>query len=123
MEDERKHRRIIMLKTNALDPLRIRQQLHLSQERMGHLLGVSAKTLWRWEHSDTIPKDDIQQQLSKLRQIAELAEKVYTPEGISMFLSTPMEEFDHLSAYDLMKVGKFDLVLSALAADYEGLGY
>ncbi|MEA5508790.1 helix-turn-helix transcriptional regulator [Crocosphaera sp. UHCC 0190] len=112
-----------MLTTKVLNPLMIRQQLHLSQERMGHLLRVSAKTLWRWENKNSTLNRDIQQRLSKLKQIAELAEKIYTPEGVETFLSIPIAEFDSLSAYELMTLGKYDQVLGALAADYEGLGY
>lgn len=112
-----------MLSTDALNPLVIRQKLHLSQERMSHLLHVSTKTLWRWENTETTPNNEALQHLSKLKQIASLAEKVYTPEGIETFLFTPMEEFDLLTAYDLIALGKHDKVLGAIAADYEGLGY
>jgi transcriptional regulator with XRE-family HTH domain len=109
--------------TKALNPLAIRQQLHLSQERMSHLLHVSAKTLWRWENHQAVPPSAVQQSLSNLKSIADLAEKIYTPEGIETFLSTPMAEFDHLSAYELLMLGKYEPVMAALAADYEGLGY
>ena len=112
-----------MPQTKTLNPLTIRQQLHLSQERMSHLLHVSAKTLWRWENQQAAPHCAAQQSLSKLKSIAELAEKIYTPEGIETFLSTPMAEFDHLSAYNLLALGKYEPVMAALAADYEGLGY
>ncbi|GFE68456.1 DNA-binding transcriptional regulator [Chroococcus sp. FPU101] len=112
-----------MLSSDVLNPQVIRQMLHLSQERMSHLLHVSTKTLWRWENTSTAPNSVALQHLSKLKQIASLASKVYTPEGIETFLFTPIEEFDFLTAYDMIALGKHEQVLGALAADYEGLGY
>lgn len=106
-----------------LNPLEIRQNLDLSQERMSHLLHVSAKTLGRWEKSETLPNAEAKQHLAKLKEIAELAQVVYTPEGVKDFLSTPMEDFNRYTALDLIRLGQHDRVIAALAADYEGLGY
>ncbi len=113
----------MVLSSEILNPLTIRQQLHLSQERMSHLLGISAKTLWRWENTDASPSNQTKPHLAKLKQIAFLAEKVYTPEGITEFISTPLEEFGGHTAYEIMSLGEYDRVIAALAADYEGLGY
>ncbi|MGK7893711.1 MAG: helix-turn-helix domain-containing protein [Xenococcus sp. (in: cyanobacteria)] len=114
----------MVLSNEILNPLTIRQQLHMSQERMSHLLGISAKTLWRWENTDASPSNQAKPHLAKLKQIASLAEKVYTPEGIAEFISTPLEEFGggH-TAYEIISLGEYDRVIAALAADYEGLGY
>ena len=111
------------LSTHSLDPIAIRQQLQLSQERMSRLLRVSTKTLWRWEATPQAPNSESRVRLVKLKQIAELAEKVYTVEGIEAFLFTPLPEFDGRTAYDLMAMDEYGAVLGALAADYEGLGY
>ncbi|MDJ0578369.1 MAG: helix-turn-helix transcriptional regulator [Xenococcaceae cyanobacterium MO_234.B1] len=113
----------MVLSSEILNPLTIRQQLHLSQERMSHLLGISSKTLWRWENTDASPSNKAKPHLAKLKQIASLAEKVYTPEGIAEFMSTPLEEFGGHTAYDIMSLGEYDRVIAALATDYEGLGY
>lgn len=59
----------------------------------------------------------------ELKRIVELAQKVYTPEGVEMFLSTPREEFGGRSAYETILRGEYEMVLGALATDYEGLGY
>lgn len=112
-----------MLSTNSLNPLTIRQQLHLSQEKISNLLHVSNKTLWRWENTQATLPEEALRHLAKLKQIAELADKVYGAEAIEVFLLTPMEEFGNLSAYEIMALGKYDQVIAALAADYEGLGY
>ncbi len=113
----------MVLSSEILNPLIIRQQLHLSQERMSHLLHISSKTLWRWENTNASPSNKAKAHLAKLKQIASLAEKVYTVEGVEEFLFTPLEEFGGHTAYDILSLGEYDRVIAALAADYEGLGY
>ena len=112
-----------MVISSELNPLTIRQQLDLSQERMSHLLHVSCKTLWRWENTDASPSSKAKKYLAKLKQIATLAQKVYPPEGVKEFIFTPLKEFDGHTAYDMISLGEYDRVMAALAADYEGLGY
>ncbi|MCU0537075.1 MAG: helix-turn-helix domain-containing protein [Hydrococcus sp. Prado102] len=105
------------------NPLQIRTQLGLSQEHMARVLHVSAKTLWRWENTKTTLNPEAIRHLTKLKKIAEIAQKVYTNEGIEAFLTTPMDVFEGRTAYDMMSIGAEDRVIAALAADYEGLGY
>lgn len=96
----------MVLTSEILNPLMIRQQLHLSQERMSHLLRVSCKTLWRWENTDASPSSKAKEHLAKLKQIASLAQKVYTPKGVEEFMFTPQEEFDgHTACYFLFVTG------------------
>ncbi len=106
-----------------LNPLEIRQELHLSRELMGRILHVSAKTLERWEKRNEILRTESIRDFAKIREICELARAVYTPEGVEAFLSTPLAAFDGRTALELMGLGEYDKVISALAADYEGLGY
>lgn len=105
-----------------LNPLEIRQNLHLSRERLGGILHVSAKTLERWEKRNEIPNREALRDFAKIREIAELARTVYTPEGVETFLSTPLPAFGGRTALELMSLGEHDRVIAALAADYEGLG-
>ncbi len=113
----------MVLGSETLNPLTIRQQLHLSQERMSRLLRISSKTLWRWENTDASPNSKAKAHLAKLKQIASLIQKVYTPKGIEEFIFTPLEEFDGHTPYDIISLGEYDQVIAVLAADYEGLGY
>ncbi len=106
-----------------LDPLEIRQNLGLSQERMSYLLHISTKTLGRWEKSETLPNAEAKQYLAKLKEIADLAHIIYTPPGVQEFLSTPMAVFDGYTALDLIRLSQHERVIAQLAADYEGLGY
>ena len=108
---------------SPLNPLEIRQNLHLSRERLGGILHVSAKTLERWEKRNAIPNRDALKDFAKIREIAELALAVYTPEGVAVFLATPLPVFDGRTALELMSLREYERVIAALAADYEGLGY
>jgi transcriptional regulator with XRE-family HTH domain len=105
-------------------PRDLRQAFRLSRERLARLVGVSAKTVERWEARPTRPaRDDTRARMAKLREIAELGASVYTREGLADFLDAPLAEFDGLTALQLMERGEADKVLAALAADYEGAGY
>jgi DNA-binding XRE family transcriptional regulator len=115
-----------------LDPAIIRQKLSLSQEKLSSLLKVSSKTVNRAEKQHLPLKDaDAQARLAKLDEIVTLGLMVYTLDGLKEFLITPLPVFDlpqatlreRYTALDLMQIGDFDRVISALAADFEGLGF
>ncbi len=106
-----------------LNPLAIRRELQLSRERLGHIVHVSAKTLERWESRREILDPKARKDFAKLREISELARAVYTPEGVKVFLMTPMTVLGGRTALGLMSLGEYDRVIAALAADYEGLGH
>jgi hypothetical protein len=106
--------------------------LSLSQEKLSSLLKVSSKTVNRAEKQHLPLKDaDAQARLAKLDEIVTLGLMVYTLDGLKEFLTTPLPVFDlpqatlreRYTALDLMQIGDFDRVISALAADFEGLGF
>ncbi|PSB58765.1 helix-turn-helix domain-containing protein [Chamaesiphon polymorphus] len=107
-----------------LDPAAIREQLSLSQEKLSSLLKVSTKTVNRAEKQHLPLKDtDVRARLAKLQEIASLGLMVYSNDGLSEFLNTPLPVFNGYTAIDLMSIGEYDRVIGALAADFEGLGY
>lgn len=109
---------------HALDPLSIRTELAISQERLSTLLKVSSKTINRWEKEKRQPRDrDVLWRLAKLKEIIDLGLKVYTPEGFKEFMTTPLPVFGGKAAFDLLFVGDYEPVLAALAADFEGTGF
>ncbi len=102
----------------------LRESLDLSAETLGRVLQVSSRTIARWEEEETTPRDQAQVlRIHKLKEIVDLGSKVYTPEGLREFLSKPQPAFNGRTAYQLMSIGEYDTVLSALAADFEGLGF
>ena len=98
--------------------------LPLSIERMGDLFHVSSKTVQRWKERKFAPShEDVLEKLSRVIEVVELGRKIYTPEGLEEFVTTPLPGFGHKSAIQLMAEGEYDKVLGALADDYEGLGF
>ncbi len=108
----------------TLSAKKIRGDMRVSRERMGRLMSVSAKTIERWEARDALPENEAKRdQLARIEQIRALGLSVYTAEGFAQFLQTPLPAFEGQNALQLIERGRADIVLGALAADYEGLGY
>ena len=114
--------RIQSLHSTALLHL-VRHTLPISQEQVARLLKVSSRTVARWEKSNSGPeRQEQKERLARLQEIIDLGTKVYTPQGLNEFFSTPLPEFGNKTAYDMLFIGEYDTVLGALAADYEGPG-
>lgn len=115
--------------TNLNRPLEVaavRDGLGLSRERMARLVDASSKSIERWEKSASLPQSiHVRKQLGKLQEIVHLGLLVYTPEGFELFLTTPLPVFNGRTALQMMELGdaEMELVVGALAADYEGLGF
>lgn len=107
-----------------IQPRDLREAFRLSRERLARLIGVTAKTVERWEAKPTRPaRDETRLRMAQLRQIAELGATVYTRERLGDFLEAPLAEFGGLTALQLIERGEADRVLAAIASDYEGAGY
>ncbi|HSK92745.1 MAG TPA: helix-turn-helix domain-containing protein [Candidatus Angelobacter sp.] len=112
------------LDVSPIHPRDLREAFRLSRERLARLVGVSAKTVERWEARPTRPaRDETRERMAQLRQIAELGSVVYGHEHLADFLLAPLSEFDGRSALQLIERGEADRVLAALASDYEGGGF
>jgi transcriptional regulator with XRE-family HTH domain len=110
----------------AVQPGALRRDMRLSRERMARLVDVSAKTVERWEHVESVPartSGRIRAQLAQIQAVRDLGLCVYTPEGFHEFLRTAMPNFDGRTPLQLIEQGRTDDVIAALAADYEGLGF
>jgi transcriptional regulator with XRE-family HTH domain len=124
ISEKRKSMSAVVERHSTLSPLEIRQDLALSQEHLSRFLGVSVKTVSRWEKADRQPSDPDQlSRLAKLKEIAELGRMVYTAEGLKEFLLTPLPIFNGRSGFDLMGLAEYEPVIAALAADFEGAGF
>jgi transcriptional regulator with XRE-family HTH domain len=106
-----------------LSPRAVRESLHVSRERLARMLDVSAKTVERWEARGAAPASvQVRERLAQLQEIVDLGTQVYTLEGLTQFLNTPLAVFGGRTAVRLIEAGEGERVLAALAADYEGLG-
>lgn len=109
---------------SPIHPRDLRAAFRLSRERLARLIGVSAKTVERWEARPVQPaRDETRARMAQLREIAELGAAVYGRERLADFLVAPLAELGGLTAIQLIERGEGDRVLAALAADYEGAGY
>ena len=107
-----------------IQPRDLRDAFRLSRERLARLIGVSAKTVERWEARPTQPaREETRARMAQLREIAELGAAVYTRDGLGDFMGAPLAEFGGLTPLQLIERGEAERVLAALAADYEGAGY
>jgi len=112
-----------MDRSSFINIVEIRNALGLSQERFGQLLGVSGRSVIRWEKTNTSP--DRQEQralLDKLQEVIKFGLRVYTPKGLHEFLFTRLPEFNGKTPFQMILINEHDAVLGALSADYEGLG-
>lgn len=109
---------------NKIDLVEIREGLGLSQQSLSKLLGVNSETVNLWETDEKLPEDTaIEEKLAKLEEIIDLGLMVYTPEGLKEFLSTPLAIFNQHCALDLLQLGNYKNVRTALASDLEGTGF
>ena len=93
----------------------VRNTLPISQEQVARLLKVSSRTVARSEKFNSGPeRQEQRERLARLLEIIDLGTKVYTPEGLRDFFSTPLPEFGGKTAFDMFFIGDYDAVLSAL---------
>jgi DNA-binding XRE family transcriptional regulator len=103
---------------------RIRGDLGLSRERMARLLDVSSKTVERWEVQGIVPTNRLAiERLVAIGRLVDLGKQVDSLDALRAFLVTPMPVFDGHTALDMIELGRSDLVLGEIVADYEGAGY
>lgn len=67
---------------------RIREQLGLSQESLAQALGVSARTIVRWEGQTSIPSHLARDRVERLTELLRLAEQVFPQSSIAPWFSS-----------------------------------
>jgi uncharacterized protein (DUF2384 family) len=88
------------------------------------MLGVSARSLDRWQASESLPSaPSTRDLLAKLADVIDLGTVVYGKEGFALFLTTPLPTFGGRTALQMLDGRQVSDVLGVLAGDYEGLGY
>ncbi len=68
---------------------RVRARLGLSQETLAQTLGVSARTIVRWEGQTRIPSRLARERLERLTELLRLAEQVFPESSIAPWFNTP----------------------------------
>lgn len=97
----------------------LRGTLGLSQESLARVLGVSARTVERWEAGARTENPGILRRLDALTNVATLGREVYGDE-LDRFMSTPRQSLGQRTPIETLVRGDVDLVLGVLAQALEG---
>ena len=102
----------------------LRQEFGLSREKFARLLGVSAKTVERWEGRVARPSGDLAgQRLAQLLELADLGHRVLDTAGFARFLDTPQPSLRYRTPLALIERGEAEAVIGVLASLDAGTGY
>lgn len=55
--------------------------------------------------------------------ILKYGRQVFSPEGFTIFLETPLDEFDGRTAQQMIESGEAEQVLQFVAAEFDGQGF
>jgi putative toxin-antitoxin system antitoxin component (TIGR02293 family) len=77
-------------RTRSAPPLyQVRTRLGLSQEALAQALGVSARTIVRWEGQTAVPSRLARDRLERLAEVVRLAEQIFPGPALASWLETP----------------------------------
>lgn len=68
---------------------RVRARLGLSQEAIAQALGVSARTIVRWENHTSRPSRLAQDRVGRLAEVLRLGEQIFPGEALPSWFQTP----------------------------------
>lgn len=68
---------------------RVRTRLGLSQEALAQALGVSARTIVRWEGQTSVPSRLARDRVARLTEVLRLAEQIFPGPALASWFETP----------------------------------
>ncbi len=80
----------------------IRGTLMLSQEDLARVLGLSVRTVVRWEKEGAGPPPLEQERLFLIRELIEIAKDIMEPEDVASWFSKPKEALSGRRPLDLL---------------------
>lgn len=81
----------------------LRRFLGIAQEDFARLVGVSVRTVARWEHADVEPNPDLRARIGFLLKLSKLLDEVIDREHIADWLTTPNPAFLDQPPVDLVQ--------------------
>ncbi len=84
-------------------PMKLRLFLKIAQEEFARLIGVSIRTVARWESEGVRPTSDMCEQLDFLLKLSRRLDEVIEREHITDWLTTPNPEFLNQPPMDLIQ--------------------
>jgi DNA-binding XRE family transcriptional regulator len=89
-------------KIRAREVLGLRKRLRLTQEGLGRLVEVTARTVARWEAGEVEPEPFLAGKIRGLEKVVLKLEKAGDPETIVRWLEKPASEFNGYPPIDLL---------------------
>jgi putative toxin-antitoxin system antitoxin component (TIGR02293 family) len=81
---------------------RLRAQLGLSQEALAQALGVSARTIVRWETQANIPSRLASERVERLVEVLHLGEQLFPGPALAVWFRTPNPTLGGRSPVDVI---------------------
>jgi transcriptional regulator with XRE-family HTH domain len=81
----------------------LRQRLDFSQAAMAQVIGVSSRTVSRWEEGSTRPSGLAKEKLEKIEALVELIERYIKQEARAEWLQTPNPAFGGKSPAEVLQ--------------------
>jgi len=91
------------VRSSRPQPMKLRLFLDIPQEEFARLLGVSTRTVARWESEGVKPTPDIRDQLDFLLKLSRRLDELIEREHIKDWLITPNPEFLNQPPVDLVQ--------------------
>ncbi len=80
----------------------IRAALNLSQEALARILGLSVRTIVRWEREGEKPPPLERERLDLIYEVVEIAKDVMKPQDLPIWFSSPKEALSGQRPVDLL---------------------
>lgn len=95
--------------------------LHLTRQEVGEIVGASARTVARWSAGESSPQPDPRRRLLELRYVADAVAEVIRPEDVNLWMFEPNKLLDGDTPAERIHKGQYKDVLAVIEALAEGV--
>lgn len=110
-----------MSATVAAKVHQLTDELHLSREEVGEIVGTSGRTVARWSAGESSPQPDARRRLLELRYVADAVAEVIRPEDVNLWMFEPNKLLDGDTPAERIRKGQYKDVLAVIEALAEGV--
>lgn len=91
-------------------------ELRLTQEEVGEIVGATQRTVARWSAGEATPRPDARRRLVELAYVADEVATVIRPEDVNLWMFAPNRLLDGDTPADRIREGRYKDVLAVIAA-------
>jgi len=95
--------------------------LRMTQDQVGAIVGTSARTVARWSAGETTPPSLTKERLLELVYVGEQLANVLGPEDANVWIFSPNPLLNHDKPADRIREGDFRSVLALIEALADGI--